>query len=53
MLLGLIVDLIYQIRVLSTFYPAEALLVTIPLVSIPYFAVRSIVRAVGLKSLRK
>jgi hypothetical protein len=52
-LLGLIMDLIYQIRVLSTFYPAEALLVTIPLVSIPYFAVRSIVRAIGARSVPK
>jgi hypothetical protein len=52
-LLGLIIDLIYQIRVLGTFYPAEALLVTIPLVSIPYFAVRRIVRAVGAKGAPK
>jgi hypothetical protein len=48
-LLGLIIDLIYQIWVLGPFYPGESLLVTIPLVSIPYFAARRIVRAVGTK----
>lgn len=50
-LLGLIMDLIYQMRVLGTFYPAEALIVTIPLVSLPYFAVRRIVKTVGERTL--
>jgi hypothetical protein len=46
-LLGLGMDLIYQIKVLRTFYPVEALMVTLPLVIIPYFLFRWLVERVS------
>jgi len=39
-LLGLIMDTIYQITVLKTFYPAEAANITIILAFIPYLLIR-------------
>jgi hypothetical protein len=46
-LLGLSMDVIYQIRVLHSFYPAEALLMAILLAVVPYFALRWIVEGVS------
>jgi hypothetical protein len=39
-LLGLVMDMIYQYEVLRTFYPGEAALMVLPLVLIPYFVLR-------------
>ncbi len=39
-LLGIVIDVVYQMRVLKAFYPGEALMVTVPIVLIPYFFVR-------------
>ena len=38
--LGVVMDAIYQWRVLGTFYPGEAALVTLLLALIPYFLLR-------------
>jgi hypothetical protein len=46
-LLGLGMDLIYQVKVLKPFYLAEALMVTSPLVIIPYFLFRWLVECVS------
>jgi hypothetical protein len=40
LLLGLIMDTIYQLIVLKTFYPAEAVIVAIVLAFIPYLLLR-------------
>jgi hypothetical protein len=39
-LLGLAMDIIYQARVLHTFYPGEAALVALLLAVVPYFLLR-------------
>ncbi len=39
-LLGLAMDIIYQARVLKTFYPGEAVLVALLLAVVPYFLLR-------------
>ncbi|MET0868705.1 MAG: hypothetical protein ABWY35_11425 [Pseudorhodoplanes sp.] len=39
-LLGFVMDAIYQWRVLGTFYPGEAVLITLILAVIPYFILR-------------
>jgi hypothetical protein len=39
-LLGLAMDVLYQARVLQTFYPGEAVLVTLLLAVVPYFLLR-------------
>jgi hypothetical protein len=39
-LLGLAMDVIYQHRVLGTFYPGEAVLITLLLAVVPYFLLR-------------
>ena len=38
--IALILDAIYQLRVLSWFYPGEALLVALILAAVPYFLLR-------------
>lgn len=43
MLLGLSMDLIYQLRVFEQFYPVEALMIAILLAIIPYFIFRWII----------
>ncbi|TXI06260.1 MAG: hypothetical protein E6Q76_09995, partial [Rhizobium sp.] len=45
MLLGLSMDLIYQLRVLDNFYPVEALLVAVVLALVPYLVFRVLVEA--------
>jgi hypothetical protein len=40
MLLGLLIDLIYQLIVFKTFYPVEAIIIAAMLALIPYFIVR-------------
>jgi hypothetical protein len=45
-LLGLSMDVIYQLRVLHTFYPVEALLMAILLAVVPYFIFRWIIEGV-------
>jgi hypothetical protein len=45
-LLGLSMDIIYQIRVFDRFYPVEALMMAILLAVIPYFIFRPIVERV-------
>lgn len=39
-LIGLAMDVIYQLRVLDTFYPGEAVVVTLLLAVVPYFLLR-------------
>jgi hypothetical protein len=43
MLLGLVMDVIYQLLVLKTFYPNEALVVALLLAFIPYLIIRGLV----------
>lgn len=43
LLLGIAMDVIYQLKVLGTFYPAEAAVIAIALAVIPYFVFRWIV----------
>ena len=40
LLLGLVMDVIYQIMVLKTFYPAEAVIIAVMLAFVPYFFMR-------------
>lgn len=47
LLLGVSMDVIYQLKVLGTFYPAEAAVIAIALAVIPYFMFRSIVEIVA------
>lgn len=47
LLLGISMDVIYQLRVLGTFYPAEAAVIAIALAVIPYFVFRWIVEIVA------
>ncbi len=46
-LLGLSMDVIYQHKVLHTFYPVEALMMAILLAVVPYFVFRWIVEGVS------
>jgi hypothetical protein len=46
LLLGLSIDLIYQIRVFNHFYPAEALLIAVLLALVPYFVFRLIAEGI-------
>ena len=39
-LLGLVMDVIYQIMVLKRFYPAEAVIVAVMLAFVPYLFIR-------------
>jgi hypothetical protein len=53
-LLGISMDVIYQLKVLDRFYPVEALMMAILLAIIPYFVFRWIVeRVVRWRSARK
>lgn len=45
-LLGLSMDVIYQMKVLDRFYPVEALMMAILLAIIPYFIARYLVEAI-------
>ncbi|MBL8581485.1 MAG: hypothetical protein JNL61_04550 [Rhizobiaceae bacterium] len=46
-LLGISMDVIYQLRVSDTFYPAEAVMIAILLAIVPYFIFRPIIEAVA------
>ena len=46
-LLGLVMDMIYQYEVLRTFYPGEAVLMVLLLALIPYFVLRGPIARVG------
>ena len=48
LLLGLVMDTIYQIIVLETFYPAEAAIVAIVLAFIPYLLLRGPIARIAL-----
>jgi hypothetical protein len=57
-LLGIVMDVIYQIIVLKRFYPVESVIVAVALGFVPYFVLRGIVTRVllvwyGHKSLRQ
>lgn len=47
MLLGLSMDIIYQLKVFNSFYPVEALMMAILLALLPYFIFRWIVERVA------
>lgn len=47
MLLGIAMDVIYQLRVFETFYPAESIVIAILLAVVPYFVFRWIVERVA------
>lgn len=47
LLLGISMDVIYQLKVLGTFYPAEAAVIAIALAAIPYFVFRWIVELIA------
>jgi hypothetical protein len=42
-LLGLVMDVIYQLIVLKTFYPNEALVIALLLAFVPYLIIRGLV----------
>ncbi|HWV51001.1 hypothetical protein [Pseudorhodoplanes sp.] len=46
-LLGFVMDTIYQWRVLGTFYPGEAVVITLILAVIPYIVLRDIVTRIA------
>ena len=46
-LLGISMDVIYQLRVLHTFYPVEAVLMAVLLAVLPYFVFRWIVEGIS------
>jgi hypothetical protein len=46
-LLGLAMDVIYQVLVLKTFYPKEALLIALLLAFVPYLIIRGLVLRVA------
>ena len=48
-LLGLVMDMIYQYEVLRTFYPGEAVLMVLLLALIPYFVLRGPIARVARK----
>ena len=47
-LLGIVMDVIYQVIVLKTFYPVEALIVAVLLGFVPYLVLRGIVTRVAV-----
>jgi hypothetical protein len=47
MLLGICMDVIYQFKVLKTFYPAEAVVIALLLAVLPYFVLRWIIEHVA------
>lgn len=46
-LLGLVMDVIYQLIVLKTFYPVEALIIAVVLAFVPYVVLRGIVTRIA------
>ena len=42
-LLGIVMDVIYQVIVLKRFYPVESVIVAVVLAFVPYFVLRGIV----------
>src|SRR6478735_1717086 len=51
-LLGLVMDVIYQLIVLKTFYPNEALVVAVLLAFVPYLIIRGLVLRVARSRIR-
>ena len=51
-LLGLVMDVIYQLLVLRTFYPNEALVVALVLAFVPYLIIRGLVLRVARARIR-
>ena len=51
-LLGLVMDLIYQLLVLKTFYPNEALVIALLLAFVPYLIIRELVFRVARSRIR-
>jgi hypothetical protein len=47
LLLGLVMDLIYQFTVFDTFHPAEAVIIAILLAFVPYLVVRGLVARIA------
>ncbi|HSE68397.1 MAG TPA: hypothetical protein VLB12_15515 [Gemmatimonadales bacterium] len=52
-LLGIVMDTIYQLRVLKTFYPAEAALIAVLLAVVPYFLMRGIAQQIAKRWLSR
>jgi hypothetical protein len=52
-LLGLVMDIIYQALVLHTFYPDEALVVALLLAFVPYLIIRGLVLRVARMRIRR
>jgi hypothetical protein len=46
-LLGLVMDVIYQIIVLKTFYPVEALIIAVVLAFVPYVVLRGVITRIA------
>jgi hypothetical protein len=46
-LLGLVMDVIYQLIVLKTFYPVEALIIAVLLAFVPYVVLRGIITRIA------
>jgi hypothetical protein len=51
-LLGLVMDVIYQLLVLKTFYPNEALVVALLLAFVPYLIIRGLVLRITRSRIR-
>ena len=51
-LLGLVMDVIYQLIVLKTFYPNEALVIAVLLAFVPYLILRGLVLRVARSRIR-
>ena len=52
-LLGLVMDVIYQLIVLKTFYPNEALVIALLLAFVPYLIIRGLVLRVARSRIRR
>ena len=52
-LIGLVMDVIYQLKALDRFYPVEAVMMVLLLAVIPYFVLRWIVERVALRFFEK
>lgn len=53
MLLGLIMDGIYQFIVLKTFHPAEAVIISLLLAFLPYVVLRGLIARVARRWIRR
>ena len=51
-LLGLVMDVIYQLIVLKTFYPNEALVIALLLAFVPYLIIRGLVFRIARSRIR-